>query len=155
MFYVSLNNFSLIWRRHHCRRRAAKSRPMLDTQGHCAGRDRATPAVTQGLSFSGLIRRTTPFSRLLQHTKGCLGSILTRILTGTRLIRWRRNLHISILLIQFCRSISSCDVSLKIGSAMAVDGVPSTCESGGVLEVRVGRSSSLVSRVEMISVGSD
>jgi hypothetical protein len=32
--------------------------------------------------YCGLIRRTTPFSRLLQHTRGCGGSILTRILTG-------------------------------------------------------------------------
>jgi hypothetical protein len=32
--------------------------------------------------FSGFIRRTAPFSCLLQHTRGCGGSILTRILTG-------------------------------------------------------------------------
>jgi hypothetical protein len=43
---------------------------------------RATPAVTRDLGFSGLIRRTAPFSRLLWHTRGCGGSILTRILTG-------------------------------------------------------------------------
>jgi hypothetical protein len=30
--------------------------------------------------FSGLIRRTAPFSCLLRHTTGCGGSILTRIL---------------------------------------------------------------------------
>jgi hypothetical protein len=83
--YVPLKNISLnIWRRHHCRWRAAKFRPMLGTQGLWAGRDlyRATPAVTRDLSFSGLIRRTAPFSRLLRHTRGCGGSILTRILTG-------------------------------------------------------------------------
>jgi hypothetical protein len=39
---------------------------------------RATPAVTRDLDFSGLIRRTAPFSRLLRHTGGCGGSILTR-----------------------------------------------------------------------------
>jgi hypothetical protein len=38
---------------------------------------------------------------------------------------------------------------------MVVDVVPSTGESGGVLEVRFDRSSSSVSRVEMISVGRD
>jgi hypothetical protein len=32
--------------------------------------------------FFGLIRRTAQFSRLLRHTRGCGGSILTRILTG-------------------------------------------------------------------------
>jgi hypothetical protein len=41
---------------------------MLGAQGPWAGRDlyRTTPAVTRGLGFSGLIRRTAPFSRLLQ-----------------------------------------------------------------------------------------
>jgi hypothetical protein len=34
------------------------------------------------LSFSGLIRRTAPFSHLLRHTRGCGESILTWILTG-------------------------------------------------------------------------
>jgi hypothetical protein len=38
-FYVPLKNFSLIWRRHHCRWRAAKFRPMLGAQGLRAGRD--------------------------------------------------------------------------------------------------------------------
>jgi hypothetical protein len=33
-----------------------------------------------GVGFSGLIRRTVPFSRLLRHTRGCGGPILTRIL---------------------------------------------------------------------------
>jgi hypothetical protein len=57
--------------------------PMLGTHGLWAGRDlyRATPAVTRDLGFSGLIRRTAPFSRLLRHTRWCGGSILTRILT--------------------------------------------------------------------------
>jgi hypothetical protein len=84
-FYVPLKNFSLIWRRHHCRWRAAKFRPILGAQGLWAGRDlyRATPAVTWDLSFSGLIRRTASFSCLLRHTRGCGGSILTRILTGS------------------------------------------------------------------------
>jgi hypothetical protein len=84
-FYVPLKNFSLIWRRHHCRWRAVKFRPMLGAQGLWAGRDlyRATPTVTWDLGFSGLIRRTAPFCRLLRHTRGCGGSILTRILTGS------------------------------------------------------------------------
>ena len=83
-FYVPLKNISLIWRRHHCRWRAAKFRPMLGAQGFWAGRDlyRATPAVTRDLGFSGLIRRTATFSRLLRHTRGCGGSFLTRFLTG-------------------------------------------------------------------------
>ena len=40
----------------------AKFRPMLATQGLRAGKNLycATPAVTQGLCFSGLIRRTPP-----------------------------------------------------------------------------------------------
>jgi hypothetical protein len=87
LFYVPLKNFSLIWRRHHYRWRAAKLRPMLGAQGLWAGRDlyRVTPAVTRGIGFSGLIQRTAPFnSHLLRHTRGCGGSILTQILTGKR-----------------------------------------------------------------------
>jgi hypothetical protein len=44
---------------------------------------RATPAVTRGLGFSGLIRSTAAFCRLLRHTRGCGGFIPTRILTGS------------------------------------------------------------------------
>jgi hypothetical protein len=82
-FYFPLKNFSLIWRRHHSWWRAAKFRPMLGAQGLWAGRNlyRATPAVTRDVGFSGLIRRTAPFSRFLRPTRGCGGSILTRILT--------------------------------------------------------------------------
>jgi hypothetical protein len=83
-FYVPLKNISLIWRRHHCRWRAAKFRPMLGAQGLWAGRDlyRATPPVTRGLGFSCLIRRTAPISRLLRHAWGYGGPVLTRVLTG-------------------------------------------------------------------------
>jgi hypothetical protein len=38
--------------------------------------------VTWDLGFSGLIRRTVPFNRLLRHTRRYGGSILTKILTG-------------------------------------------------------------------------
>jgi hypothetical protein len=48
---------------------------MLGAQGFWARRDlyRATPAATRGLGFSGLIRRTAPFSRLLRDTTVCGG----------------------------------------------------------------------------------
>jgi hypothetical protein len=61
-----------------------KTSPLLGAKGLWAGRGlyRVTPAVTRDLGFSGLIRRTAPFSRLLRHTRGCGGSILARILTG-------------------------------------------------------------------------
>ena len=88
-FYVPLKNISLIWRRHHYQWRAAKFRPMLGAQGLWAGRDlyRATPAVTRGLGFFGLIRRTAPFSRLLRYTRGCGGSILTRFCQNTHAVK--------------------------------------------------------------------
>jgi hypothetical protein len=88
-FYVPLKNFSLTWRRHHCRWRAPKFRPMLGAQGLWAGRDlyRATPAVKRDLGFSDLIQRTAPISRILRHTWGCGGSILTRILTETNAMK--------------------------------------------------------------------
>jgi hypothetical protein len=74
--------------------------PMLGTQSPWAGSDlyRANPAVTRDLGYSGLIRRTAPFNRLLWHAWGCGGSILTRIITGVQLTkfddsRWQRNPH--------------------------------------------------------------
>jgi hypothetical protein len=84
MSRLLLKNISLIWRRHHCRWTTAKFRPMLGARGFWAGRDlyRATPTVTQDLGFSGLIRRTVPFSRLLRHAWGRGRPILTQILTG-------------------------------------------------------------------------
>jgi hypothetical protein len=84
LFYVPLRNFSLVWRRHHYQWRAAKFRPMLGAHSLWAGRDlyRATSTVTQDLGFSGLIRMTAPFHRLLRNIKGCGEPILTRTLTG-------------------------------------------------------------------------
>jgi hypothetical protein len=63
--------------------RAANFWPMRGAQGLWAERDIycATSAVAWGLRFSGLIRRTFPFSRLLQYTRECGGPTLTRILT--------------------------------------------------------------------------
>jgi hypothetical protein len=57
-FYVPFKNFSLIWRRHHSRWRAAKFR--LDAHCRWAGMYlyRATPAMTQDLGFSSFIQRT-------------------------------------------------------------------------------------------------
>jgi hypothetical protein len=85
-FYVPLKNFSLIWRCHHYRWRAAKLRPaVLGAQGLWAGRDlyHVTPAMTRrSLRFSGLIRRAAPSSHLLRHTRRCGESILARVLTG-------------------------------------------------------------------------
>jgi hypothetical protein len=86
LFYVPLKNISLKWRRHHCQWRAAKFRPVLGAQCLWVGMDlyRATLAVTRGLGFSGLIRRTAPISSLLRHTRGCGGHILTRIRITTK-----------------------------------------------------------------------
>jgi hypothetical protein len=68
--------------------RAAKFRSMLGAQGLWAGRGlyRATSAATQGLCFSGLLRRTAPFSCLLRRATGCGKSILTWIPTGPHYI---------------------------------------------------------------------
>jgi hypothetical protein len=78
-FYVSLKNFSPIWRHQHCRWRAAKFRPILGAQGLWARRDlyRATPTVTPRFF------RSHPKDRLQLVAWGCGGSIiLNRILTG-------------------------------------------------------------------------
>jgi hypothetical protein len=93
-FYVPLKYFSLIWRRHHCRWRAAKFWPLLGALGLWGGRDlyRATPAVTRDLGFFGLIQRNAPFSCILRHTKGCEGSILTRIVMWV-ILTWENKLR--------------------------------------------------------------
>jgi hypothetical protein len=95
LFYVPLlKEFFTYWRllspslgentRYVFTRTVVKSRPMLTAQGLWAGRDlyRATPALTRNLGFSGFIRRTAPFSRLLRHTRWFGRSILTWILKG-------------------------------------------------------------------------
>jgi hypothetical protein len=60
LFYVPLKNFSLIWRRHHCRWRKAKFRPML----LWAGRDLyfVTPTVTRDLGFIPVSSEGLPHS---------------------------------------------------------------------------------------------
>jgi hypothetical protein len=114
----SAQEFSPIWRRYHCRWRAAKSRSMLGAQGLWAGRDlyRATPAVTRDLGLSGLIRRTTPFSRLLRHTRGCGGPILTRILTWV-IITWVGCLYPQTCVIRsyaFSRCLKRCSWRIQV-----------------------------------------
>ena len=72
LFYGPLENIWLISRRHHCRWRGCKFRTVLGTQGLWAWRDLfgVTPAVTRGLGFSGLIRRTVPIQSPLTTHKG-------------------------------------------------------------------------------------
>jgi hypothetical protein len=65
-----------IWKRHHCRWRAAKFRLMLGAQGLRAGEGYLSPVVIRGFGSSGLIRMTAPFSRLLRHARGCWGPII-------------------------------------------------------------------------------
>jgi hypothetical protein len=63
-----------------------KERSPLAVKG-CKSR-RSVPLSREGslschtCGFSGLIRSTAPFSRLLRHTRACGGSILARILRG-------------------------------------------------------------------------
>jgi hypothetical protein len=65
---------------------------MLGGMGLWAGKDlyHATPTVTRGLGFPVTSERTPSFSRLLQKTRGCRGSILTQILTGPLFRRKRK-----------------------------------------------------------------
>jgi hypothetical protein len=63
---------------------ACEGLPMLGAHGLWVGRDlyHVTLAVTRDLGFSGHIRTTVPFSRLLRHARGCWGPILTWIPKG-------------------------------------------------------------------------
>ena len=67
---LTLENVSLIWKRHHRRQRVAKLSHLRGAGKNdlWAGRDlyRATPAVSRGLGFCSLIRRTRP---LLMDTR--------------------------------------------------------------------------------------
>jgi hypothetical protein len=102
LFYVPLKNISHILRCHHYRWRAAKFRHMLGAQDLYS----ANPAVTRNLCFfPGLIRRTAPFSRLLRHTRGCGGSILTSILTGSQCWILKQNLSVFIIRLFLCFSV--------------------------------------------------
>jgi hypothetical protein len=58
-----------------CLWRAVNFGPIFGAQGLWAGRDlyQATPAVTCGLGFTCLIRRTAPFNRLLRLARGPFG----------------------------------------------------------------------------------
>jgi hypothetical protein len=82
LFYVSLENLSFIWRRHHCRWRAPKFRPMLSAfwQG---GIFIVPHLLWHGTSiFPVLSEGPPPFSRCFRHSRGCWWPILTRILMG-------------------------------------------------------------------------
>jgi hypothetical protein len=89
-FYVPLKNFSLIWRRPHWRWRATKCRPMLGAQGLWTGGNHycATPTVTRDVGLIWSHPKDHPFSRLIWHTRGCEGPILTRILTGDNFLEF-------------------------------------------------------------------
>jgi hypothetical protein len=84
--------------------KGAKFRPMLDAQGLQAGRDlyRATPAVTQGIGFTCLIRRTTPFSCLLGHTRGCGRPILTEKIMAIKLFTTVHKMYLEMALHYEC-----------------------------------------------------
>jgi hypothetical protein len=91
--------FSLLWRSHHCLWRASKFEPMFSTQSlglESRSLYHATPVVTRGLCFPGVIWRTASFSRLLRHTRGCTGSILTRILTKRSVRQSKSQLELSL-----------------------------------------------------------
>jgi hypothetical protein len=105
LFYVSLKNFSLIWRRHHYRRSAAKW-PMPSSQGLWAGRGpyHATPTVTRDLGFFRSHPKDRPHSVASYVTHGGAedsnpdphGAIEIEMYSSliTLLINvWRRKLH--------------------------------------------------------------
>jgi hypothetical protein len=83
MFLRSAQEFFTYMETSSMPAKGSEYRPMIGAQGLWARRDlcRATPAVTRGLGFSGLIQRTTSFSRLLRLMRLCGGCILTQIPT--------------------------------------------------------------------------
>jgi hypothetical protein len=84
LFIVAWAIFQLSSVCHHYWWKGCKIEAYARHSGPWADKDlyRASPAVTRDLGFTGLIRRTAPFSHLFCHTRGRRESILTRILTG-------------------------------------------------------------------------
>jgi hypothetical protein len=106
-FYVSLKNFSLIWRRHRWRWRAAKARPVLSTQNLWAGRDLFVPhLLLYGASIYRSYPNDHPFQLPLTICMGCRGPILTLILTGF-LVRKEEKIPQS-LLWNYCLHVKEC-----------------------------------------------
>jgi hypothetical protein len=76
VFYVLIEHFALLWRHHYYLWRAAKFRPMLGAQGLWSGGIFVVPH----LFWHGALVfpvSSAPFNRLLRHTRGCEGTILS------------------------------------------------------------------------------
>jgi hypothetical protein len=86
LFYVPLENLSLIWRRRHYRWMATTCRFIQYSALLGFQQELILACYTccdMGPSFfSYLIRRTAPFSCLLWHASGCRGPVLIQIFTG-------------------------------------------------------------------------
>jgi hypothetical protein len=109
--------FSLMWRRHHYRWRAAIFRPMLGAQGLWAGRDlyHTIPAVTRGLGFPCLIRRTASFCRLLQHARGAKDLFYPDPQGSSWTVKsWKKSQTTPMKWQQICQSIELCMSEITI-----------------------------------------
>jgi hypothetical protein len=100
-FYVALKIFLLIWRHHHCRWRAKNLGLCSAIRAFEQGEIFIVPHLLwHGTSvFPVSSVYTSPFSRLLRHTMGCGGSILTWILTGWHLLKPAKKTHTHALIV--------------------------------------------------------
>jgi hypothetical protein len=93
---------------------------MLGAQSLWARRDlyRATPTVTQDLGFSGLIRRTAPYSHLLRSARGCRRPILT----------WVLMIHIWIVCTKARNSLAHEDIHTDMVATIKRDAIYMLCK---------------------------
>jgi hypothetical protein len=110
---------------------ARRSRPLC--------REGSLSCHTCCLGFSGLIRRTAPFSRLLRHTRGCGGSILTRILMGPT-IEERGNLIHNHQSHKSCRKNKSENSVYTRGWIRCLRGVSIPCRQVTAAMIPISRS---------------
>lgn len=82
LFRVVLEIISFLCGRHRCRWMTSKHWPLICTYGLWARRILSMPyiAVTRGLGFQGIIRRTTPFCRHVRILRIYSNPICTGIL---------------------------------------------------------------------------
>jgi hypothetical protein len=88
LYYVSVKNFSLVWRRHHCSWRAAEFTPMFSAQGLWAGRMFFTVPhlLWHGALVFLVLFESLPNSVIQRDVEDIL-SILTRIPQSSRVTR--------------------------------------------------------------------
>jgi hypothetical protein len=109
LFYVPLKNFFNDMKTSPLPVKGCKILPHVRLLGPLSreGSLSCTHTVIRDLGFSGLTRRTAPFSRILRRAWRCRGPILTWILTGWKIDGWTPN-HFVACINKYDKPLSKC-----------------------------------------------